>query len=205
MNPNNIQQLRKELLEQRQFLAHDTTLYSSIVLQIHEHVLIALNAFAHIQTIALYWPIRGEPDIRAVLIDWCCQNPKRRLALPITKKNQPLTFHEWAFDTEMKPGLANIPEPFQTPAIEPDLVFAPCLGWQGFDQRFWRLGYGGGYYDRSFADYALVANPPIFLGISLEEFQLSPVQWQTQPHDIALDGIITEKNSRYSKGFLPHQ
>ncbi|MEY4264699.1 MAG: hypothetical protein RL373_1267, partial [Pseudomonadota bacterium] len=177
MNPNNIQQLRKELLEQRQFLAHDTTLYSSIVLQIHEHVLIALNAFAHIQTIALYWPIRGEPDIRSVLMDWCGQNPKRRLALPITKKNQPLTFHEWAFDTEMKPGLANIPEPFQTPVIEPDLIFAPCLGWQGFDQRFWRLGYGGGYYDRSFADYALVANPPIFLGISLEEFQLSPVQW----------------------------
>ena len=92
MNPNNIQQLRKELLEQRQFLTHDTALYNSIVLQIHEHVLIALNALAHIQTIALYWPIRGEPDIRAVLIDWCCQNPKRRLALPITKKISLLLF-----------------------------------------------------------------------------------------------------------------
>ncbi|TDQ61672.1 5,10-methenyltetrahydrofolate synthetase [Maritalea mobilis] len=97
--------------------------------------------------IAAYWPIRGEPDLR----NWMAEMHVKGaiLALPtMPAKHQPLEFHRWTPESEMKMGHFHIPIPQVADPLDPDLVIVPLLG---VDQDQYRLGNGGGYYDRTLA------------------------------------------------------
>jgi 5,10-methenyltetrahydrofolate synthetase len=99
------------------------------------------------KTIAAYWPIKGELDLR----DWmaACVNRGATVGLPVvTQKSRPVEFHRWTPQHQMTRGFWNIPVPEVTETVTPDVVIVPLLG---VDRQGYRLGNGGGYYDRTLA------------------------------------------------------
>src|SRR4051812_3703118 len=97
--------------------------------------------------IGFYWPFRAEVDlvrlVRALL------SGGRGAALPVVvEKRQPLEFWRWAPDMAMQPGIWDIPVPAVAERVRPELLLVPLVG---FDESGYRLGYGGGYYDRTLA------------------------------------------------------
>jgi 5,10-methenyltetrahydrofolate synthetase len=132
--------------------------------------------------VSLYWPMKAEFDLRAQMKTWTGQGV--RIALPVViKKAQPMIFREWTPAAEMEPGIWQIPVPVNTAEVIPDVVIAPLVG---FDTDCYRLGYGGGYFDRTLA--ALKVRPKV-IGIGYPDSQLSSIF--PQPHDIPMDMIIT--------------
>jgi 5,10-methenyltetrahydrofolate synthetase len=86
---------------------------------------------------------------------------------------------------KMTPGIWNIPTPAESAIVVPDVVLAPVLG---FDEACYRLGNGGGYFDRTLA----VLQPrPLAIGIGYERLRIRTIY--PQPHDVAMDVIVTEQ------------
>lgn len=112
-----------------------------------------------------------------------------RLALPRTPtraSGQPLSFHLWApGEPLVRSAFGVLEPPADAPAVDPDLVLAPLLG---FDRAGARLGYGQGHYDRTLA--ALRARKAIVaVGVAFAEQELAQVP--AGPHDAPLDWIVT--------------
>lgn len=131
-----------------------------------------------------YWPIKGEPDLRPVLAD--LHRADVTIALPVVERRAaPLVFRRWTPETRMVRGDWNIPvPPPEADLLAPDIALAPCLGW---DECCYRLGWGGGYFDRTLA---VIAPRPLVIGIALTAARLATIY--PQPHDIALNLILTE-------------
>jgi len=131
-----------------------------------------------------YWPHRDEYDPMP-LAAWHARNGE--VALPaVVARSQPLEYRSWTPDTPMAPGKFSfgIPEPVNGPAVVPGVLLVPLLG---FDPAGYRLGYGGGYFDRTLAAYPV---RPRTIGVGFEIGRLPTIH--PQPHDIPLDMIVTE-------------
>ncbi len=138
--------------------------------------------------IGLYWPFRGEPDLR----DWMrtAEAAGARVALPVVvARGRPLVFRQWRPGCDMARGVWGIPTPAEGPEIAPDVVIAPLVG---FDASCYRLGYGGGFYDRTLA--ALEVRP-MAIGVGFEAAALPTIH--PQPHDIPMDAIVTGPEARF--------
>ncbi|SOE11323.1 5,10-methenyltetrahydrofolate synthetase [Hoeflea halophila] len=99
------------------------------------------------KAIAAYWPIRGEINLRPWMVE--ASNRGARICLPVViEKDQPVEFHRWEPGSAMAKGIWNIPVPADAVPVEPDVVIVPLLG---VDEVGYRLGNGGGYYDRTLA------------------------------------------------------
>ena len=137
--------------------------------------------------VGFYWPLPGEFDARAAIAIWLALGAHRQASLPVvTNRGEALQFRAWAPDTPMKTGHHRIPEPATEVVVMPDLLFVPCVG---FDVEGYRLGYGGGYYDRTLAAWP-GATRPVTAGIAYEACRTDALQ--REAHDIPLDLIITE-------------
>lgn len=142
----------------------------------------ALEPYAG-RLIGFYWPFRGEYDPRAVLT--AMRERGSRLALPvIVERGQPLVFREWSPGSLMVQGTWKIPMPQSGEAVFPDLLVVPLVG---FDRQGYRLGYGGGFYDRTIA---AMPERPRTVGVGFELGRLETIC--PQSHDIPLERIITE-------------
>lgn len=144
-----------------------------------------LTAFLNESTftcVALYWPIRGEIDLRDVSLAWLKGKKDRALALPFIQ-NGHMRFARWGPDCIMKKGIMGINEPEQKTVVIPDLVIVPCLA---MDRCGVRLGYGGGWYDRT-----LPKMHTFSLGVLDSEFLFDHLPRQSQDH--LLSGYLTEK------------
>jgi 5-formyltetrahydrofolate cyclo-ligase len=133
------------------------------------------------RTLAVYWPIRGEPDLHASYAELAARGVK--LALPaVAGRDAPLRFLAWA------PGDALMKDAFGTaiPAsgreVRPEALLIPCVG---FNRDRIRLGYGGGFYDRTLA----LPPRPLAVGVG---YACGLAAFDAAPHDVALDAIITE-------------
>jgi 5-formyltetrahydrofolate cyclo-ligase len=147
--------LRQELLAKRLVLHQDSSLRDELEIKISQF----LNE-TDANRVGIYWPIKSEFDLRPLALDWCSKNPKKKLALPIVRLNEPLIFGEWNQNTTLVKGPQNINEPLLdsfSPKIQPDLLIIPCLGWSTQNDQFWRIGYGGGYYDRTIAEFKKIS------------------------------------------------
>jgi 5-formyltetrahydrofolate cyclo-ligase len=131
-----------------------------------------------------YWPIKGEPDLRGWLAG--LRDRGAIVALPVSQvPAQPLEFRPWAADATLERGHWNIPvPPASAGSVVPQITLAPLVGW---DMQGYRLGYGGGYFDRTLA--ALFPRPMV-IGIGFQAAQLPGIL--PQPHDIGMDVIVTE-------------
>lgn len=140
------------------------------------------------KVISAYWPIKGELDLRPVMAEW--YELGAIVVLPVVeKKASPLVFRCWMPETRMVRGAWNIPvPPPEAEQMAPDIVLAPVIGWACDDNGTnWRLGYGGGYFDRTLA---LLRPRPLVIGVGLRSARLATIF--PQPHDVALDALITE-------------
>jgi 5-formyltetrahydrofolate cyclo-ligase len=132
--------------------------------------------------VSVYWPIRGEPDLRPWMQAACGRG--LRIALPVAiAPRQPLRFREGGPGAVMARGLWNIPYPADGAELVPTIVLAPVVG---FDAASYRLGYGGGFFDRTLAQLAPL---PHVIGIAYPEAAIATIY--PQPHDIPMHGIVT--------------
>lgn len=131
-----------------------------------------------------YWPIKGEPNLRPVLE--ALHREGATVALPVVEvKAAPLVFRRWTPETRMVRGDWNIPvPPPEAEPVVPGIALAPLVGWT--DDGY-RLGYGGGYFDRTLA---ALQPRPFTIGIGFHAARLATIF--PQPHDIPLDVIVTE-------------
>jgi 5,10-methenyltetrahydrofolate synthetase len=132
--------------------------------------------------VSLYWPFRGEPDLRG----WIerVEEQGGRTALPVViKKGWPLEFRIWSPGDPLERGVWNILVPAHGPSVQPDVVIAPVVG---FDEANYRLGYGGGFFDRTLA---AMPKRPLVIGVGYAESRIRTIY--PQPHDIPMDVIVT--------------
>ena len=145
-----------------------------------------LSARYDTTAIAAYWPIRTEID-PIPLLEALCQAGGQG-CLPVTpEEGQPLTFHHWISGSPLADGPYNTKEPFaSSPIILPTLILAPLLA---YDANCWRLGYGGGFYDRTLAALEQAGHHADVVGIAFDESCVYKVP--TGPYDRQLSAILT--------------
>jgi 5,10-methenyltetrahydrofolate synthetase len=172
--------LRRQLQAERQTLIdrHQRSMHLQEVLRVW---LTARDETA----IGAYWPIKGEFDVLPALYRWTEADEMRRIGLPVMdRQSKQLRFHVWYPGCEMEEDAFGIPKPKGTPAFEPSLLLVPCVG---YGPRGVRLGYGGGFYDRTLAS---LAPRPYTVGLA---YSHGFVPWLVpEPHDLPLDAILNE-------------
>ncbi|MBK5203948.1 MAG: 5-formyltetrahydrofolate cyclo-ligase [Polaromonas sp.] len=164
--------------------------------------------------IGAYWPIKGEFDPLPALYRWqedailgqesalnqapyhegraqlaaesMAKRSPRKIGLPvINKQHKTLTFHAWYPGCPMEEDAYGIPKPKDTEVVVPTLLFVPCVG---YGPGGYRLGYGGGFYDRTLA----ILHPrPVTVGLGYSHGWLPDME--PEPHDIPLDALLNEK------------
>lgn len=140
--------------------------------------------------IAAFWSLSEEPGLQALLRQWA-EDEALSISLPVvTEPGEPLSFRLWTPDTPMREGAYGIQEPEGEPAPLPDIVLVPTLG---YTRQGDRLGYGGGYYDRTLAAWQTAGHPFVSLGIAWACGDLSDEPYTPAPHDVRLNGILTDK------------
>lgn len=129
-----------------------------------------------------YWPLRGESDLRSAYA--ALRERGVLLALPaVTQRDAALGFRAWTPGDPLERDAAGVPAPPASAAeVIPDAILLPCLG---FNADRIRLGYGGGYYDRTLA----LPSRPLAIGVA---DRCTRAAFDAEPHDVPLDAILTE-------------
>lgn len=135
-----------------------------------------------IDSVGVYLPIRGEPDLGAAYLS--LQEKGVQLALPVVhERDAPLRFVKWQLGQELSRDACGVPVPAgEQETLAPVLLLLPCVG---FSPAGFRLGYGAGYYDRTLA----LPSRPRTLGIA---YANALAVFEPGQHDIPLDAILTE-------------
>jgi 5-formyltetrahydrofolate cyclo-ligase len=140
--------------------------------------------------VSFYWPFRGEPNLRPLMRRMVAAG--KSVALPVVvEKRHPLEFRPWTPGCEMELGVWNIPIPDTKERVTPRLLLAPVVG---FDPRRYRLGYGGGYFDRTLA---ALSGARTVIGVGYDSQALPTIH--PLPHDIPMDRIVTESGFRHEQ------
>lgn len=129
------------------------------------------------------WPIHREPDVRAAVRAWCRLGTQAALPV-VVEPGQPLRFRAWREDSRLVADRYGIPTPVDGECVHPDLLLMPL---NGFDPAGFRLGYGGGYFDRTLA---AMQPRPLAVGIGFEINRVDSIR--PESHDQRLDWIVTE-------------
>jgi len=131
--------------------------------------------------VSLYWPFRGEPDLRGWMADVNARGGATALPL-VVEKGAPLVFRRYAPGDRLEKGVWNIPIPADGEPVIPDVVLSPVVG---IDPRNFRLGYGGGFFDRTLAS---LPRKPLVIGVGYSLQRIETIH--PQPHDIPMDLAI---------------
>ena len=173
--------LRREMVARRAALP--VAEHDALSARIVAHALAALPAPV---VAAFCWPIKHEPDVRGLLAAWARAGV--RTALPVVvAEGQPLAFREWTPETPLAPDRYGIPTPTAGEWLTPDLILLPL---NGFDAAGYRLGYGGGYFDRTLV---ALAPRPLAVGVGFEINRVDSIR--PEAHDQRLDWIVTENGA----------
>jgi 5-formyltetrahydrofolate cyclo-ligase len=141
-----------------------------------------LNAY---KVLGFCWPIKAEIDVHRIAQQHIALGGE--VALPvILQKSAPVEFWRWYPGIAMQTGIWNIPIPTQRDVLILDAVIVPLVG---FDAQGFRLGYGGGYFDRTLA---AAARRPLAIGLGYADSALPTIY--PQPHDIPMNMIVTDKS-----------
>ena len=170
--------LRRSLMAARCAIAPDLRTRCDIAIAERVREWLQMNP---LERLGVYWPIKSEPDLRVLYMDLSREG--MRLALPVvTGRNAPLAFVAWTPGDALLPDAYGVPTPVERNLISPEGLLIPCVG---FNADNIRLGYGGGFYDRTLA----VKPRPLAIGIAYASARTS---FRAGPHDVALDLVITD-------------
>jgi 5,10-methenyltetrahydrofolate synthetase len=174
------QALRSNAVARREALPADERERLECAIEVH---LDALCADLAPRVLAFCWPWRGEPDLRPWVARWLAQDGGRQAALPaVVDRDRPLVFRRWEPGMAMALDRHGIPHPAAGEALQPDMVLVPL---NAFDAQGYRLGYGGGYFDRTLAALDTVA-----VGVGFELGRAPSVL--PQAHDLPMNWLVTE-------------
>ena len=199
---------RKILIEQRLHLA-DRQQRSDLLQRVMRIWLVGRTD----EVIGAYWPIKGAFDPLPALYRWqedailnhdivlntapalesraqlasesIAGRSPRKIGLPVVDKvHKTLTFHAWYPGCPMEEDAYGIPKPKDTEVIVPTLLFVPCVG---YGPGGYRLGYGGGFYDRTLAT---LQPRPVTVGLGFTHGWLPDLE--PEAHDIPLDALLND-------------
>ena len=142
-----------------------------------------LAALATARVAGVYAAMRSEPDLAGLFARW--RDAGQVLALPVTTRGEPLRFCIWRRDTVLRPDAFGVPVPVERDWVEPDCLVTPCVGFHRAGNLVYRIGYGGGFYDRT-----LAARPVPAVGVAYDV--LETPDFEPAAFDIALDSVVTE-------------
>jgi 5,10-methenyltetrahydrofolate synthetase len=184
MTPDERRALREKLISARQALPDRLELAVQL-----QSVLRTWLVGRRESSIGAYWPIKGEFDPLPALFRWSEGGPEgspRRIGLPVADKaTGELRFHVWFPGCPMELDAYDIPKPKDTDEFKPALLLVPCVG---YGPGGIRLGYGGGFYDRTLSEL----NPrPLTIGIGYAHGFLPLLRGG--PDDLPLDVVLTEE------------
>lgn len=183
-SPTSKEAARKSAFAARK-LAHGSANAASAMLRLQE---IVLQGFSPNQVVAAYIPIRTEISPLPVMESLAAQGVT--LVVPVVMgAGQALQFARWTPDCAMVKGAFGAKIPADPEMLAPDIIIAPLVA---FDRRGFRLGYGGGFYDRSFEELR-AAKPVIGIGLAYAAQEMSDLP--TEPTDQPLDVIVTERET----------
>lgn len=177
--------LRQQMLTKRQAVAPGERLRMAQSIKLHfaDH-----PHLTYAQSFAGYYAMRGELDVLPIFNHM--QRFHKVMALPRMLPQRQLRFYQWQPGEPLEEGAYGVKQPPET-ATEcvPEVVLVPLLA---FDTRGFRLGYGGGYYDRLMQTMRTQTEtkPPLFIGVAMSLQEIPDVP--TEPHDAPLDGVLTE-------------
>jgi 5,10-methenyltetrahydrofolate synthetase len=131
------------------------------------------------------WPWRGEFDAREEVANWLARHRDCRAALPVIEQTgAALRFREWTPESVMAPGPFGIPAPVSGEWCVPDVMLLPVVA---IDPAGFRLGYGGGYFDRTLA---AMQPRPVTVGLGFDFQQVASIA--PEPWDVPLDWRVSE-------------
>lgn len=175
--------LRKDALARRMALSQHECGHNSEAIRHHLHrhfpQLAALR-------VGFCWPLKNEPDLRPLLAHWQTEgNPSFAALLPVVvAANRPLAFRAWTPETSLNEDRYGIPTPAAGNFLQPQALLIPLVA---FDAAGYRLGYGGGFFDRTLASQ----HPrPLAIGVGFELNRVETIH--PEAHDARLDAIVTE-------------
>ena len=173
--------LRAELIERRTRIAPDVR--NAANERITSALVDAFRVPAE-AVVGFCWPYKNEIDARFAVRHW--REHGALGALPeVTAPKSPLQFRLWKPGDPLRPGVYDIPVPDGTPVALPDVAIVPM---NGFDSRGYRLGYGGGYFDRTLA---AMERRIVAIGVAYETLRLDTIH--PQLYDVPMDFVVTEQ------------
>ncbi len=175
------QEWRKQFLQQRREMPASERARADAALDAQLRTTLAARCGG---TLGFYWPIQAEFDARPAVTEWLDRGGGRRAALPVViARHQPVRFREWSVTTVMQPAGFGTSVPSAGEWLAPTVMLIPLVG---FDDAGYRLGYGGGYYDRTLA----IAHPrPRTIGIGYALGRLATIH--PQSYDLKLDACLS--------------
>ena len=172
---------RVRLLKERQALAEGVL--SEFRARLDSHIERPFADLVH-GIDAYCWPYKNEYDVRHLVASLRRRGAITALPVVVAPKS-PLIFREWHPGVAVSSGPLGIPYPVASKEVRPDHVLLPMLGWDGDG---YRLGYGGGFFDRTLA---AIETRPRVIGVTYEFAYLRTIH--PQPHDIPVDFVVTER------------
>ena len=176
-------ELRKECVERR--LALPAAQHSEFSGQICQHLQAHFPQLSTLR-VGFCWPINNEPDLLPLIRSWLnSAAPGFAALLPVVQGHgMPLAFRAWTPETPMTHDSFGIPMPSAGPLLAPEALLIPV---NAFDAAGYRIGYGGGFFDRTLA----ALNPrPLSIGVGFELSRIASVH--PEAHDAQLDAMVTE-------------
>lgn len=176
------QKLRREMIGRREALSPEmhASLSAAVRARLHE----AFPALPGL-TVGFCWPVQNEPDLRPLVSELCARGG--RVALPVViRAGAPLAFREWWPDQPLSPDRYGIPSPTDGDFLVPQLLLIPV---NAFDEGHYRIGYGGGFFDRTLAT---LSPRPLAVGVGFDFQKVECVR--PEAHDQPLDVMITESS-----------
>ena len=172
--------LRKKFLIQRKNNFNSSNINFSLLNKILKKFKITKN-----KRIGAYYPINYEIECFKIIKK--LEILGHKISLPVINKKNKMDFFEWSFDNPLRVGKFGIPEPQNTKKVYPDVLLVPLVA---FDRYNFRLGYGGGYYDRYIKKISNIKKIiTIGLAFSFQKIYKIPIN----ETDEKLDFILTEK------------
>jgi 5-formyltetrahydrofolate cyclo-ligase len=176
---------RPRLIDERKsLLSAQREEFTRLIAAYLDHVIADVSGRA----VSVFWPFLGEPDLRGWMATVTAREGTSLLPVVVTK-GEPLIFRSWRIGERLERGVWNIPVPAEGTQAVPDVVIAPLVG---FDINCFRLGYGGGYFDRTLAH---LDRKPLSIGVGFESQKIKTIH--PLAHDIPMDVIVTDTGVRY--------
>jgi 5-formyltetrahydrofolate cyclo-ligase len=172
---------REELIQRRMALSSETRRALGELAMAQLAQAVDLEDY---RVLGFCWPMRGEFDVRSLARRHLAQAGDAAIPV-VVERSAPIEFWRWQPGAAMARGVWDIPIPKERVVVMPDAVLVPLVG---FDPSGFRLGYGGGYFDRTLA----AARPrPYAIGLGYEDSLLPTIF--PQRHDIPMDLIVTDR------------